>query len=209
MDEKLREFEPFELKHKSETIEIINSMHRRILLGRPLSSKRTHAMLYEISKGLHHEVEGHVLEFGVFTGMTSAFIALGISSMDNYNKLYAIDPYDFMYEALGVARHTFKLLEIEKHVVQIIMKDTDFLTEFWGKRPIRMVFVDSDHGHEDTRKVLEMVLPLVVRDGFILVHDYDRSVPTVVPAVNSFIDEYVSSFSIKRLGSTVCMQKIV
>ena len=133
-------------------------------------------MLYEIVAGLHDDsyVEGFVVEFGSCEGVSASIIASAIQDHrpnDFYSKLIAVDPYpSFSNFSFIRAFDLYRKMELTEYIHPIIARSFSFLP-LWN-HPTRVFLIDSSHTYDETKLEIEGVLPLLLKGGWMLFHDY-------------------------------------
>ena len=185
--------------------QIIGKTERRWPQIPRLGSRNESVALYELAAGFHDNLEGYVVECGVFAGGSAIHMARALKEYQStYNTLIAIDPYAINQEVLPVVHSILQKLDFNKHVCQILYPDLDFISEFW-QLPTRMFHLDSLHEYDHVTNQLNLCFPLLLRGGWLAIHDYNEE--DVAQAVNEFVDTNRSCLSAFRVDNLVLLRK--
>jgi hypothetical protein len=139
----------------------------------------------------HESISG--AEIGVRYGENAAFLLEKLQ----IGQFYLIDPYDAyeeykpdwsdedMTEAERVAK---KRLRTFDSVAFIKEYSDDAASQLPGE--FDFVYIDGNHDFEYVKSDLELYYPLVKHGGILAGHDYSRSFPGVVEAVDEFAHQH-------------------
>lgn len=161
------------------------------------------------------DLEGDYVEMGCYKGDTSLLLAEIIFSGSRHPKLYIYDSFEGLPEktesdesALGMDFKKGELGVTKREVKQRFLKaglPVPVIKKAWFKdlRPedlperIAFAFLDGDF-YESIKDSLKLVVPKMVKDGVLVVHDYSNP---ALPGVSKAVDEYVSgkSFAFKMV----------
>ena len=164
-----------------------------------LMSPDEQVMLYEIALGLHNhpDTRGCVLEFGSWCGASAFLLTKAMLKRDDgCLPVVTVDPYRYTpsnpFDPTTVtyleARRMHERFgdEIYYGLVRVITEDLNFL-RIWNK-PIRMLFIDTTGQYKHTKDELELALPHLVDDSWLLFHDYfGEENQGLIDAVDEFI----------------------
>jgi predicted O-methyltransferase YrrM len=129
--------------------------------------------------------QGAIVEIGSFKGRSTCFLALG-AKLAGREKVTAIDHFqgspehqkgqpfeDAAIAAVGSTLPTFHAnlaaADLGEQVEVMQMSSRDAAADW--TRPIRLLFIDGDHGYDETKHDFELFAPHVVPDGVICFHD--------------------------------------
>ncbi|MGE5307585.1 MAG: class I SAM-dependent methyltransferase, partial [Deltaproteobacteria bacterium] len=111
--------------------------------------------------------EGVIVELGSYKGKSSIALALG-SQAGRRDKVYCVDPHR------DGTRETFlknvRAAGVEHLVVPVVAVSADAAGGF--PHPIRLIFIDGDHGYEGVKSDIELWKGKVVDGGILAFHDY-------------------------------------
>ena len=148
---------------------------------------------------------GVIVEIGSFLGRSSVVIAR--AAKENQDDVYCIDIWDnSVYLALPEERrqHYRKQVVIPQNTFKQFIANMkaagvyDVITPIRGKsecvaktwdEPIKLLFIDACHEYEYVIKDCLLWKDHIVKDGFLLFHDYDPAWPSIVKAVDECIDK--------------------
>ena len=137
-------------------------------------------------------------ELGVFSGAFS----VKIRSLLKPKKLYLVDIFDGKMGSGDVNGENFHFINLNESFDQLtqkyakqpevkIVKATT--VEFLESLPddhLDAVYIDADHSYESVKQDLALSLQKVVKNGFIMGHDYEKNeFPGVVQAVDEFCEQ--------------------
>ena len=143
---------------------------------------------------------GAIVEIGSFKGRSTCFLALG-SQLANREKITAIDHFrgspehqpgqafaDRAIAACGSTLPTFRAnlaaAGLDQQVEAMAMSSTEAAADW--RRPIRLLFIDGDHGYEATKRDFDAFASHVMPEGVICFHDVGPW-----PGVTRFVAELV------------------
>ena len=159
--------------------------------------------LYDLARGEYDTLDGYIFQGGVFCGGSACAMALGLKDAHNTNKpLVAVDvfkaaganvfPEDKAHWAFVEARQNMIALGLEEQMCLSMCNDVAVAPLF---RPqFRIIMIDSSHSYRHTLAELDAMIPLVTRNGFMVLHDYYETHCGVKQAV----DEYFAGFDARR-----------
>ena len=216
----LRAFEPFPFKNFESSREVVRKIREVIMCsgGINITTDEEQTMLYEISSGLHGDVNtGIFVEFGSYCGSSATIIGAGLKEARSNLPLITIDVYAhddvpgskfITNNRFYIGRYIFRDLGLSNYVCQVAFDDVRFFETFLMGFPVQFVFLDSDHGYEGVLRQLNLIMPKVVRGGWCVIHDYrEKYQDRVVKAINEFIDTTDFEMSVFQMSGTVCIQK--
>ena len=155
--------------------------------------------LYDLARGEYDTLDGYIFQAGVFCGGSACAMALGLKEARNANKpLVAVDvfkaaganvfPEDKAHWAFIEARQNMIALGLEEQMCLGMCSDIAVAPLF---RPhFRIIMIDSSHAYNHTLKELVAMTPLVVKNGFMVLHDYYETHCGVKQAVDEYFDSY-------------------
>lgn len=148
---------------------------------------------------------GDVVEFGCYKGDTSLLLAELLREAAPDKKLWIYDSFEGLPEkttqdesaagenftggALAVTKREVKLRFLRANLPVPIIKKAWFkdLADTDVPEKICFAFLDGDF-YESIRDSLKLVLPKMIKNGIILVHDYNNpELPGVTKAVDEFL----------------------
>ncbi|MCL6096198.1 MAG: class I SAM-dependent methyltransferase [Patescibacteria group bacterium] len=135
---------------------------------------------------------GVIVELGSYKGKSTICLAQGSKKVSG-GKVYALD--NFIGDSyVGIKKTSFYnqfLLNIEKYFlkeyVESVKGDFSEAVKSWNK-PIRLLFIDGSHNHEDVKRDFENWEPKVAHGGIIVFHD-----ALVWPGVSKFVRQIIAS----------------
>ena len=148
------------------------------------------------------EMEGDFVEMGCYKGDTSLLLADVLQGMDK--RLWIYDSFEGLPEkgeqdesVLGVSFKAGELGVTKREVKQRFLKaglPVPVIKKAWFKDlteadlpdKIAFAFLDGDF-YESIRDSLKLVVPKMVRDGVLIVHDYTNP---ALPGVSKAVDEF-------------------
>lgn len=178
-------------------------------LSRAYVSDHELGLLYELAKGLHQAdpAEGYVVEFGSMDGGSACAFGRGLrdATQDVVAPVIAVDRYGWDDPRVPAAyRHTISTANyIEAReaywrtdlagdfICQVVTSSFLFL-QFWTK-PIRVLFIDSNHLYLPTLHEIVASEPYFVSGTWIVFDDYGPASEWstgVAPAVNVWLDRH-------------------
>jgi predicted O-methyltransferase YrrM len=131
---------------------------------------------------------GEIVEIGSFMGLSTCWLAFGTSRAGR-EKVTAVDTFQGGPEYQGTTLSAF-----EDNIARLGL--SDFVRPLVGKsqevaatwtRPIRLLFIDGDHSHEQCSLDFQSWSPFMIHGGCIAFHDYG-----VWPGVTEFYNESIS-----------------
>jgi len=130
---------------------------------------------------------GAIVELGVRDGNSTIALLLGVLSVNSYLTSYDIDA------------KCQELVKSRSDWFPTLSKRWDFYPEdsvraasLWNRNSVRLLFVDTDHTYDLTRRELEAWLPAIAPIGLLCGHDYD------IPDDNSGVKRAVDEFAAKH-----------
>ena len=171
-------------------------------------SERETAKILELARTCL-KMEGDFVELGCYKGDTSLLLAEVLKDSDK--KLWIYDSFEGLPEktesdesALGVDFKKGELVITKREVKQRFLKAnlpvpvikkawfSDLKTEDLPEE-IAFAFLDGDF-YESIKDSLKLVIPKMVEDGALVIHDYSNP---ALPGVKKAVDEFVTSKSLK------------
>jgi predicted O-methyltransferase YrrM len=154
-------------------------------------------------------IEGELVEIGTFEGRFFIAMALGLAPGE---KAIGIDRFDWPNAGVegrflancaahGIGRERFVCWKADSREIT-----TDALRDRLGQKPIRFVHIDSHHTRECLRNDLELVHPLLHRDGLICLDDM---LHPGYPLMASAVFDYLNRHPEMRLACVVDREDIV
>jgi hypothetical protein len=154
-------------------------------------------------------IGGDVVEVGTFEGRFFIAMALGLAPGE---KALGIDRFDWPdagvegrflanYAAYGIARDRYLPWKADSREIT-----SGELREKLRGRPVRFVHIDSHHSRECLTNDLELVAPLLHRDGIICLDDM---LHPGYPMMTSAVYEYFTRYPEMRLLCVVDREDIV
>lgn len=151
---------------------------------------------------MHGPGNGAIVEIGSFKGRSTCFLALG-TKLAGREKVIAIDHFlgsaehqkgqSFEDEAIvadGSTLPTFhrNLAALDLSAQVDVMEMSSTAAAAAWREPIRLLFIDGDHGYDETKRDFELFTPHVAPDGIVCLHDVGTW-----PGVTRFHQEIVES----------------
>ena len=223
-------FQPFPLQDSDKSKQVAKDVeaiclkvaqdHRGVVDGAYVvqHSQNELQALYEITGRAHDasDVEGHVLQCGMFCGGSAIMMAHAMRDDESCNDpLVAIDSYTKDYRPLRELfdnayvemRDNLWEFRLHEHITPVLSDTVSFLTRFWHL-PLRVVFIDSSHHYEPTKQELAFIFPQLVGGGWLVLHDYfSDETPGVARAVNElFESKDLSEFNFYRIDGLAIIQ---
>jgi Methyltransferase domain len=154
-------------------------------------------------------IGGHIVEVGTFEGRFFIAMALGLAPGE---KALGIDRFDWPdagvegrflanCAALGIVADRYLSWKTDSREIT-----SDELREKLSGRPVRFVHIDSHHSRECLTNDLELVAPLLHRDGIICLDDM---LHPGYPMMTSAVYEYFARHADMRLLCVVDREDIV
>lgn len=146
-----------------------------------------------------------VLELGCFLGWTSAHFALGLHAAGTHGKLWCVDT---KAQFLEHARTNLARLGLDQPVEFLCGSSTDKTILDQLPSEIDIVFIDTSHTYETTRKEIETYSLMLSPGGYMILHD-SISFPGVRRAISEVCDKfYCLTFATERSnGLTILWRK--
>ncbi len=153
----------------------------------------------EFLMGCVHELKGieaAIVEIGSYVGKTSSYFARAILDSDQEGQfLFSMDPFigsiehqqfintNTEYFQNGTTFWKFvenlKELGVYDKVIPIATH-SDKIANFWNK-PIKILFIDGDHNHDQPMRDYLNFSPFIVAGGYLIFHD--STTPDVIKAI--------------------------
>ena len=169
--------------------------------------KETFKSLYKLSRKIGEN--NSIIEIGTYTGGSTT--ALGIGSKDgNKNKVITIDPImpDFIFEEISFLNLKELIIPVKglSHIIAKNWKEKS--KELNVPEKIGLIFLDGSHEYEYTLKDLNLWSNYIIKNGYIIIHDFYHPVLTGVSyASYKFLEERNDFKIIKKLkDSVICMK---
>jgi predicted O-methyltransferase YrrM len=144
---------------------------------------------------------GAIVEIGSFKGRSTCFLALG-AKLAGRERVTAIDHFrgsaehqkgqafeDPAIVTDGSTLPTFRANLAAADLtgqVEVMDMSSSAAAAAW-KGPIRLLFIDGDHGYDETRRDFDLFAPHVEPDGIVCMHDVG-----VWPGVTQFYQELIA-----------------
>jgi dTDP-4-dehydrorhamnose reductase len=128
-----------------------------------------------------------IVEIGAYAGRSTMCIAQAIKDSGVPVKVITIDISPGFVDSVVQWANVFGLAD---YIFTMVGNSHTMSLE--GIANISMLFLDGDHGYESTKTDLERFAPKVIKDGFIVGHDFQS-----YEGVNKAFKEYFSSKSLK------------
>ena len=204
-------------------------------------SKEELGILYEIACGMHDvpNTEGYIIHCGMHRG--SSLCVMGEALKRNRSMIkpvIGLDPYwntaihwntmtadgsvtiqdrskesEFLWnEAYRLLRENIKHFDLSFFVCPVIFSDLGFFEMF--TLPARIIFIDTWHVYKHLKNEIEIILPNLNNNGWLIVHDYWQYHPGIIHALNEFLDTqtdyditpYCWQYSDMEFGSLIMMR---
>lgn len=121
---------------------------------------------------------GCIVEIGSWKGRSTYYLGMG-SRHGKQPKVYAVDHFKGTPESGPTLTEFLNNMEragLSDLVVPIVEYSADAAKDF--NEPIGVLFIDGDHGYESVKQDYELWSPKVIKDGWIVFHDF-RNEPGV------------------------------
>lgn len=121
--------------------------------------------------------KGVIVEIGSWKGKSTACLARGSMAVGG-PEVYAIDPHrplaveGYLEDTEREFRENIAVTRVESQVVSMAMTSED-AAQGWS-RPIRLLWIDGDHGYEQVKKDFLLWEPHLIEGGVIAMHDTIR-----------------------------------
>ena len=168
----------------------------------PLLFENEPAVLYEIAYGYHDygEAGGIILNLGTCGGGSACCLALGARAGGKQLPVMTVDHYDKEADSdalFGFLRNLIYSRDLNRCICPVMYDSVPFLKIY--PVPARIVFIDTNHIYGHTKLEIELAMRLIVKDGWLVFHDYVDGHPGVIQAVNEFIDnsEYYQLYDLE------------
>ena len=213
VEDRRSRFDVFKLKQPEMTRKVVKSMINKIriedysLTGENENSILHHAgelqILYELAAGFHnaHDEMGYIIHCGIYRAGSLCIMGTGMRDAGfGFKPIIALDPYyagdaqkkKFLTKNYMLARQNIDQFNLQDYVCPIIYGDTSFFENTKllqrSKMRLRLVFIDTNHTYEHTKKEIECFFPNLIDNAWLVFHDYHPDHPGVITAVNEFID---------------------
>jgi predicted O-methyltransferase YrrM len=130
---------------------------------------------------------GHIVELGVGRGYSTISLLSGLMGSGKWLVSYDIEPAreENVFRALAIERPPFEL------PWQFRVRDSVEAAKDWQDGSVSLLFLDTSHDYDHTKRELEAWLPKMHPEGVIAGHDYflDRMGP-IVCGVGRAVDEF-------------------
>lgn len=154
----------------------------------------------------------NILELGVRGGVSTR--VLGLACKVSGRKLYSVDcdlcaNASAAMEGLDLKAHWKFAQADDRDLEKVVLSFSQPFPEQFG-----MIFVDTSHEYEHTKKEIELYSPLVAKSGFLVFHDsymLGSYHPGVSDPINEFLDS-TSQFEVLKIfmncnGLTILRRK--
>ena len=223
MDDRRNSFPEFELKAPERTRGVVRPMEDMMRIDKDSiwHSQTELDALYELAYGLHDTpgTQGHIIHCGIHRG--GSICVMGAGARDSRSMLkpvIGIDPYynssyegrdGFWNESYRQARENIHHFGLADYICPIIFEDTKLFGTF--RIPTRITFIDTTHLYEHTKEEIQLLVPNLVDNGWLVFHDYSSDYE-VIPAVNEFIDNQtdyeLSNYHLDLKYSTMLIMQV-
>lgn len=134
-----------------------------------------------------------VVELGCYVGWTSAHLALGLKAVGGGGRLWCLDSHPTY---LGLAQKNLARLDLGEAVT--FLQGLSLAPEVEKMLPERidLLFIDTTHEYEDTKKELALYGQRMAPNGLIVLHDSISHV-----GVRRVLLEVVSDYEIMTFGT--------
>ena len=149
---------------------------------------------YELALGIHddRELSGYILHLGCWQGGSLCLMGEAVKASNVRRKLViGVDPYPSWYKR-SLMRHNYMVVrekiidfDLEQQVCLVHHQDVPFFEV--ASIPARLIFIDTFHDANYLRQEIRVVLPNLVKDGWVIFHDYSDEYPEFVNVVNEFV----------------------
>ena len=157
--------------------------------------------LYDLARGEYNAPDhpGYIFQAGVFCGGAACTMALGIKDARNMNKpLVAVDVFKLAgWSVFPEDKTHWGLLETRQNMLELGVEDwmclgmcNDVATAQLLRPNFRIIVFDSDHKYKHVLRQLNVMTPLVVDNGFMVIHDYYETHCGVKQAVDEYFIDY-------------------
>jgi MMP 1-O-methyltransferase len=127
--------------------------------------------------GQFNQRQGVIVEIGSWKGKSTVALARG-SAKKTHEKIYAIDPHSILPEQRDFEDTKSEFLAnvaragVKDHVIPMIMTSQE-AAKGWNQ-PIRLLWIDGDHGYEPAKLDFTLWEPFLVEGGILALHDTIR-----------------------------------
>lgn len=147
---------------------------------------------------------GHIVEIGQGWGGSTFILAKGnemrhIQEPDEWGHLFSFDPYPGGKDDTFRVCWIFRALCGSEHLTHTIRATSDIINLIFPENSIRLAFIDGDHLEEWAQRDLDAILPRMVDNGLILMHDVANSILSGPSAV------WVRCKDSYRVGNVECI----
>jgi predicted O-methyltransferase YrrM len=172
-------------------------------------------LLYRLAR----DAEGHgaIVEIGSWMGLSTAWLAAG-SKAAGREHVHAVDVFDGgpMLKELAVIRdegttyHRFTQnlegLGLFDHVEPIVAESSTAARQ-WTKGPIRLLFIDGDHGYAAVKQDFDLWSRHVIAGGIVVFDDAGDEYPGVTQLFNEVVSDSQHWQQLLRVGKTQSIRK--
>lgn len=157
--------------------------------------------LYDLARGDFDSpgLQGYILQAGVFCGGSACVLAIALRDarrtdkpaigVDVFRKAgWSVFGSEHVHRAYIEARQNMIALNLHDWLCLSMCSDVVF-AEFLRRR-FRIIVLDSDHTYKHVLRQLNVMTPLVVDSGFMVIHDYYETHCGVKQAVDEYFDSY-------------------
>lgn len=154
-----------------------------------------------------HQLEGDLIEIGVFTG--GGTVKLARFARKYHKKVYAVDIFNptadetrtpdgvkmcDIYQAFLEGRSQLEVYqETTRRFDNIVtIREDSKKVRFPGEQRFMFGFIDGNHHPDYIRNDFYIVWPNLVPNGVLGFHDYNSELPEVTETINSLITEHAA-----------------
>jgi len=144
----------------------------------------------------------HFVELGAFLGKSTSYMGVEIH---NSNKNIKFDVIDIFQDTEQVTEKVSKNRQENETILDVFLKNTERIkhtinkvhvipsieaVKLYEDESIDFMFIDANHEYESIKEDIETWLPKIKLGGYIGGHDYHKTWPGVIQAVNAVIGEH-------------------
>lgn len=138
------------------------------------------------------------VELGVYTGKSTAYLAVEIINSKKDITLITIDNWSWRHDEIAyeyAATVFLKNMEPVRDKVDICLMTYDSMkaAHIFQNNSLNFVYMDTNHEFEHTKQELHLWYPKIMKGGTFAGHDYGENQFGVKKAV----DEYVATYNLK------------
>ena len=155
--------------------------------------------LYDLARGEYDTLDGYIFQAGVLCGGSACVLASALKDARRSDKpVIGVDVFrKASWSVFGSEHEHWPYMEARQNTMALNLHDWlclsmcfDVVFAEFLKTGFRIIVLDSDHKHKHVLRQLNVMIPLVVDNGFMVIHDYYETHCGVKQAVDEYFDSY-------------------